>query len=205
MLLGAGFITLASLVYFEPDTVAPFILEKLPLRHDTLWRLALQVHVASALLTFPACLLLLTRMVQRRRSLHRYLGRVTGALIVLALVPSGLVLATEAKGGAWVSLGFILSGLLVLGATVRGVLDARRGHMAAHARAMRHVFAQMSVAVSSRALLVLFDVGGVDPQVAYVVALWVPVVGSALVAEALSGGFSRVNLTSTLSVLRSHS
>jgi uncharacterized membrane protein len=203
MLLGAVFITLSSLIYFEPGTVAPFILEKLPLRFEKLWRLALQVHVASALVTFPACILLMTRWVQRRRALHRNLGRITGMVVVLALVPSGLILSAEAKGGVWVSLGFVLSGLIVLGAMVRGVLAARQGRMVVHAHAMRHVFAQMSVAVTSRTMLVLLDMGGVDPSVAYVAALWVPVLGSALAAEALSGRLSLANLTPSLPKLRS--
>ena len=51
---------------------------------------------------------------------------------------------------------------------------------------MRHLFAQMSVAVTSRALLVALDALGVDPDVAYVVALWGPVLGSAGVVEVLS-------------------
>jgi hypothetical protein len=48
---------------------------------------------------------------------------------------------------------------------------------------MLHVLAQMSVAVTSRAMLVAFDRLGVDAAAGYVVALWLPVVASALVAE----------------------
>jgi hypothetical protein len=205
MLLGSVMITLASLVYFERGTVAPFILEKLPLRFERLWRLALLVHVPSALVSFPACILLMTKMVQRRRKLHRWLGRVTGTIIGLLLVPSGLVLALEAKGGVWVSVGFVLSGLIVWVALVRGVLDARRGRMLSHARCMRHLFAQMSVAVTSRTLLVLLDLGGMSPDLAYVLALWVPVLGSALVAEGISGGLPRISLSSPQTALRSPS
>ena len=51
---------------------------------------------------------------------------------------------------------------------------------------MRHVFAQMSVAVSSRALLVALDALSVDPDISYVLALWLPVLVSALVAELVS-------------------
>jgi len=187
MVLGAAFITLSSLAYFEPGTLAPFIIEKLPVRFEALWRFSLKVHVVTALITFPVCILLMTKMVQRRRALHRTLGRFTGILLVLALVPTGMVLAMEAKGGVWVSVGFVLSGLIVLCAVIQGVIEARRGRMVAHSRWMRHVFAQMSVAVTSRALLVALDHAGMNPDTAYVVALWVPVLGSALAAEAISG------------------
>jgi len=54
---------------------------------------------------------------------------------------------------------------------------------------MRHVVAQMSVAVTSRTMILALDARGVDPAVAYVIALWVPVLGSALVAELVSSRF----------------
>lgn len=50
---------------------------------------------------------------------------------------------------------------------------------------MSHVFAQMSVAVTSRAMLVSLDVVGVPSELAYVLALWLPVVASATAAEML--------------------
>jgi hypothetical protein len=47
---------------------------------------------------------------------------------------------------------------------VQGVLAARRRDFASHERAMRHVVAQMSVAVSSRAMLLALDAIGFDPE-----------------------------------------
>lgn len=186
MLVGWALIALSSLEYFDRDTVADFVLEKLPVRFEGLWLRSLEAHVASALVTFPLCLALTTRAFQRRRLLHRWAGRVTGFLVLLVLVPSGIVLAFEAKGGTAGTLGFLLSGGIVFVAMVSGVLAARRRDYRAHERAMRHVVLQMSVAVTSRGLLLLFDRAGLDPETAYVAALWLPVVGSALVAEAMS-------------------
>ena len=48
---------------------------------------------------------------------------------------------------------------------------------------MRHIVGQMSVAVASRALIVALDALGVDPDVAYLWSLWVPVLASAAVVE----------------------
>ncbi len=189
MFLGAAFITNASLGYFDPDAFEPFVVEKLPqVRFTDLGLASLKVHVAAALVSFPACLALMTRWVQRRKKLHRYLGRLTGLLVVLALVPSGFILAFDAKGGVNVTIGFILSGAIVLSGMVAGVLAARRKDMSGHARAMKHVVAQMSVAVTSRAMLVSFAYFEFDPGAAYVAALWIPVIASALVAERVSGG-----------------
>ena len=75
------------------------MVEKLPVRFEALWPASLRVHVAAASLTLPLCLLLTTRALQRRAALHRWLGRVSGVLVLLALVPSGVVLAFDAKGG----------------------------------------------------------------------------------------------------------
>ena len=186
MLLGSAFITAASLPYFDFERLPPFLLEKLPLRFEALWLASLRIHVASALVSFPLCLLLVTRLLQRRPTWHRWLGRLTGALVLFALVPSGVVLSFDAKGGPVVGAGFLLSAAIVAGCSVQGILAARRRELVSHARAMRHVVAQMSVAVTSRAMLVGLDVAGMDPALAYVLALWIPVLASAAIAELVS-------------------
>jgi uncharacterized membrane protein len=186
MLAGSALITAYSLPYFDPDTVPPFVVERLPERYASLWLVALRVHVAAALPSLPLCLVLTTRWLQGRRAWHGWLGRIAGTLLLFALVPSGVVLAFHAKGGPVVTAGFLLSGAIVAWCTVRGVAAARRKDLAGHRRAMQHVVAQMSVAVTSRALLLGFDAVGVDPDLAYVVALWGPVLASAAVVEVLS-------------------
>jgi uncharacterized membrane protein YozB (DUF420 family) len=183
MFLGSALITYASLVYFDFDSLPPFVTEKLPVRFESLWLLSLRVHVAAAIVSLPLCLALATRTLQRRAAVHRWLGRVAGAIVLFALVPSGSVLAFDAKGGTVVTIGFLVSAAIVAGCMVYGVMAARRRDLVAHRRAMGHVVGQMSVAVVSRAMLVGLDVVGMNPELAYVVALWVPVVGSALLVE----------------------
>jgi uncharacterized membrane protein YozB (DUF420 family) len=183
MLLGSALISAMSLPYFDFETLPPFVIEKLPLRFESLWLGALRIHVAAAALGFPLCLLLMTRALQRRADWHRWIGRVSGVLVLFALVPSGVVLAFDAKGGRIVTAGFLLSAAIVAGAMIVGVRAARRRDLILHARAMRHVVGQMSVAVVSRALIVGLDVASVDPDVAYVAALWAPVLASAVVVE----------------------
>jgi uncharacterized membrane protein YozB (DUF420 family) len=186
MLVGSALITASSIAYFDFDTLPPFVVEKLPVRFEALWLASLRLHVASAALATPLCLLLATRALQRRARWHRRLGRVTGALVLFALVPSGIVLAFDAKGGSVVTLGFLLSAGIVALATVRGTLAARRRDFVAHRRAMRHVIGQMSVAVTSRLLIACFDALGVDPDFSYLIALWAPVLASAAVVELVS-------------------
>jgi Predicted membrane protein (DUF2306) len=186
MLLGSALITASSLAYFDLETLPPFVIEKLPVRFETLWLASLRVHVASALLSFPLCLLLMTRSLQRRACWHRGLGRLTGICVLFALVPSGVALAFDAKGGAVVTAGFLLSAAIVAGCMAYGIRAARRRDLILHARLMRHVVAQLSVAVSSRALIVLMDAAGMNPDLSYVLALWGPVLASAAIAELVS-------------------
>jgi uncharacterized membrane protein YozB (DUF420 family) len=186
MLAGAALITVSSLAYFDLETLPPFVIEKLPVRFETLWLFSLRLHVAAALTSFPLCISLMTRALQRRPAWHRWIGRVAGSIVLFGLVPSGAILAFDAKGGKLVTAGFLLSGAIVGWSMVRGVLAARRRDLVAHRRAMRHVFAQMSVAVTSRAMLFALDYFGFDPDLAYVVALWAPVLASAAVAEIAS-------------------
>ena len=203
MLVGSALITAASLAYFDFETLPPFVIEKLPVRFESLWLASLRIHVASAALAFPLCLLLMTRWLQRRPAWHRWLGRLSGSLVLFALVPSGVVLAFDAKGGKVVTAGFLLSAAIVAGCMLFGILAARRRELVSHSRAMRHVVAQMSVAVTSRALIVALDAAGIAPDLSYVVALWGPVLLGAAVAELASLRlFSAANLVQLVERIR---
>lgn len=186
MLAGAALVTVSSLAYFDFAELPPFVIEKLPIRFEALYLAALRVHVAAALLTLPLCTVLMTRALQRRPVWHRWLGRLAGLAVLFALAPSGVVLAFDAKGGPVVTAGFLLSAAIVFVSGVRGILAARRRDLVGHRRMMRHLFAQMSVAVTSRAMLIGLDSARIDPDTAYVVALWAPVLVSAAVAELAS-------------------
>src|SRR5262245_51516574 len=108
--LGSAAIARGSLVYFGED-LAPFMLEKLPLPLEDVWLLALRVHVVAAAVCLPGCLLLTSRIGLRRAPrFHRWMGRVTASLVLLALVPSGFYLSLFAKGGFPSTVGFALSG-----------------------------------------------------------------------------------------------
>jgi hypothetical protein len=176
--VGAIIIGWASRVYFDSDELAPFVIEKLPLPHEELWLGALKVHVVAASIALPACLLLSWKRMLRFPRAHRWLGRGTGAVVLAALVPSGLYLSLFAKGGAPATVGFALSGLIVALAMVQGVRLARAKDYVGHRRCALHVLAQLSVAVTSRTLLTLLDAAGIDPDAAYLFALWMPVLAS---------------------------
>jgi hypothetical protein len=184
LLIGAGAIAFNSLVYFTGDEIAPFVIEKLPLPLEGLWLAALKVHVVAASFCLPACILLQWRgLLRRAPRVHRWVGRTTGAAVLFALAPSGMYLAFFAKGGPLGTLGFLVSGAITAVAMVDGIRKARARRFAEHRRAALHVLAQLSVAVTSRVLLVLLEAVGLGSEPAYLFALWLPVLGSAALVQ----------------------
>jgi hypothetical protein len=181
--LGSAVITVASLDYFRAD-LPEFVIEKLPLPWEAVWLGALKIHVAAAAVALPGCLVLLSKTALRcAPRFHRWTGRVTAAVVLVALVPSGSYLALFAKGGLPSSAGFLVSGAIAAAAMVQAVREARARRFEAHRRCALHVLGQLSVAVTSRTMLVGFDALAFDPVPAYLMALWLPVVASALVVE----------------------
>lgn len=184
MSVGVALMTMASMSYMDLQDAHPFFLEKLPLARPDWWLFALYVHVPSALFALPACLLLLVRSVQARAPrFHRWLGRLTGLVILFAAVPSGMYLALFATGGALSTLGFWLTGLITFVAMVLSIRAARGRDFKAHRRFSAHVTAQLCVAVVSRVLLATAEEVGLYEEWVYIAALWLPVLGCALLAE----------------------
>lgn len=185
--LGSLAITLSSLVYFQSDERAAFVIEKLPLPSEDLFLLALRIHVIAAALSLPGCLILSSKAVLRCwPRFHRWCGRFTGLMAMTALVPSGFYLSFFARGGLSSTLGFQLSGLIVAGAMIQSVRDARAKRYAAHRRWAFHVLGQLSVAVTSRAMLFVLESSNMNPDTAYRLSLWIPVTGTLLFVEYLT-------------------
>jgi uncharacterized membrane protein len=188
MAVGMWMMLEASASYLELGKAHPFFLEKLPLARPKLWRGALYMHVPSALFALPACVVLLSNRVRARMPrFHRWLGRITGVVILLAVVPSGLYLAFFATGGLITTLGFWLTGLITFVAMVNSIRSARAGNIKAHRRFSAHVAAQLSVAVFSRLMLVSAEQLELYDEWVYVTALWLPVIACAAIAELLTG------------------
>ncbi len=109
-----------------------------------------------------------------------------GLVVLAVLVPSGFYLAFFARGGWLASLGFWLSGAIVFWAMTQGIRSARAKQYARHRRFTFHVLGQLSVAVTSRAMLFVLESSNLNPDIAYLASLWVPVVGTFFLVELLT-------------------
>ena len=107
-------------------------------------------------------------------------------VVMVAVVPSAIVLSFVAKGGWPSTVGFVMSAGLTAVAMVRSVRCARARRVEAHRRWAWHVGAQLSVALSSRAILRLTFDTDLDPTVAYWVSLWGPMIFGVVAVEILT-------------------
>lgn len=184
--LGSLAITLSSIVYFHSHERPPFVIEKLPLPAENLYLLLLRLHVLAAALALPGCLILSSKAVLKRwPKFHRYCGRSIGALVMGVLAPTGFYLAFFARGGLGATLGFLLTGAIVMVAMVQAIRAARAKQYARHRRFTFHVLGQLSVAVTSRAMLHVLESSNFDPDFAYLLSLWIPVLGTFALVEGL--------------------
>ncbi|MBL8957120.1 MAG: DUF2306 domain-containing protein, partial [Myxococcaceae bacterium] len=159
---GSLLISWGSVTYFDAEELPAFVIEKLPLPMEDVWLAALKAHVVAAAFCLPACIALtLAFVLKRYPRVHRWLGRVTGTVVLFVLVPSGFYLSLFAKGGVLGTAGFMLSGAIVGVAMVRGVMTARAGEYVAHRRFVMHVLGQMAVAVVSRAMMLGLDAAAI--------------------------------------------
>jgi hypothetical protein len=185
--LGSLAITLSSLVYFNLDERAAFIIEKIPLPAEDLYVLVLRLHVIAAAFALPGCLILTSKtLLKRWPRFHRWGGRAVGSLVIFLLTPTGFYLAFFARGGWGATLGFWLSGAIIMVAMVQAIRSARAKRYASHRRFTLHVLGQLSVAVTSRTLLFVLESSNLNPDVAYLLSLWVPVLGTFALVEVMA-------------------
>lgn len=162
---------------FGVEATMPFMAHHLDGR-----KLALYAHIGLA----PVALILLpfqfsARPRARRPGLHRWTGRVYGAVILIAGI-AGLALAVGSSAGPVAGLGFGLLAVLWLGTTARAVWLAMARRIAEHRVWMIRSAALTFAAVTLRLYLPLLEAGfGFDTG--YLLVAWLCWVPNLIVAE----------------------
>lgn len=135
--------------------------------------------IAMAILPFQAW----AGLRIRRRSLHRWLGRV----YVLACVVGGISGIALAIGGVSLSAnsGFALLGALWAGSTLAGLFAARAGKIADHRRWMIRSGALTFAAVTLRLYMPFGFIAGYEQAEIFKVVAWACWVPNLLIAELL--------------------
>ena len=159
--------------YFPPDFDSLF-LQGRQATFGGLYRLAFYAHIVSGPVVLLNGLVLLSDRVRRRHGrLHRVLGRVQVAVLLLFVLPSGVVMSRHAFGGWPAGLSFLLVSAATAGCAIAGVAHARRRRFDRHRRWMVRCYVLICSAVALRLISGAAEWAGVtNPERAYVVAAW---------------------------------
>jgi uncharacterized membrane protein YozB (DUF420 family) len=130
-------------------------------------------HVLAGPFALLLGLVLMARTLRERwPGLHRRLGRIQAAVVLLAVVPSGFLMALRADTGVMAGAGFaslaVTTGLCI----VMGVISIRQHRIANHERWMTRGFLLLFSAVVLRmhgGLALLFDW---PHEISYPIAAW---------------------------------
>jgi uncharacterized membrane protein len=159
--------------YFPPNFDSLF-LEGREATFTGLYPTAFYVHIFSGPFVLVNGLILLSDSLRRRHGgLHRFLGRVQVAVLLLLLLPSSVVMSQHAFGGWPAGLSFLVLSVTTAVCAVIGVVHARHRRFDRHRRWMHRTYILICSAVvlrlfSGAASLVVVP----NPEAAYIAAAW---------------------------------
>lgn len=135
------------------------------------------MHVAAAPVALAiGAFQLMPKIRRKRRSLHRWLGRVYGVAILVGGI-GAMGISLTAVGGLLAQIGFSALGILWLGTTGWAIWLARHQRFAEHRIWMIRSFALTFAAVTLRLQLVGFEIAGMayqDSSVWLAFTCWIP-------------------------------
>ncbi|QEL14304.1 DUF2306 domain-containing protein [Limnoglobus roseus] len=178
--------------YFPPDFGSLF----LEGREGQFWgtySFFFYVHILTApFVLLSGTVLLCERLLRRHRAFHTWLGRVHVFAVLGLLVPSSLVMATQAFGGWPAGSSFALLSVVTGVCAVMGVYHARRRQFAEHRRWMVRLYLLLCSAVVLRLISGTASVIGVDDaEAAYRLAAWASWIGPLAVYEVVEGRMTK--------------
>lgn len=166
IVLCCGYLYLCSLMlkiilnYFPWSNINNFLVLKQDVVHNTTWRLAFQIHVASSIFALIAGF---TQFFKFKRSfklkqIHRYGGYLYIVAVMVFALPSGFILAIDALGGISTQLSFIILSILWGVSTALAFYFALKKRWILHRNWMIRSFALTLSALSLRTWkLVLYE------------------------------------------------
>jgi uncharacterized membrane protein len=138
------------------------------------YRPAFYIHIFSGPVVLLGGLILMSEYIRRHHAgLHRILGRVQVAVLLLLVLPTSVVMSRHAFGGWPSGLSFFVLSAATASCTIVGVVHARHGRYDRHRRWMLRCYILICSAVALRLISGTAGLVGVpSPEEAYVVAAW---------------------------------
>jgi uncharacterized membrane protein len=135
---------------------------------------AFYIHIFSGPVVLLGGLILMSDYVLRHHaSLHRLLGRIQVAILLLLMLPSSMVMSQRAFGGWLAGLSFLLLSAATGTCAIVGVVNACRHRYHRHRRWMLRCYLLICSAVSLRLISGMAGLLGVpSAEGAYIIAAW---------------------------------
>ncbi|WP_373549700.1 DUF2306 domain-containing protein [Haliscomenobacter sp.] len=178
-------IGLYPLVYFLFDMSNGLMNSKsAQLLGNRLWQVGFYTHITfGGLALLSGCTQFLSSLRQKHLSLHRSLGKVYVASVMLSGV-AGFGIAFAASAGVWAQMGFAALGFLWLYTTAKAFLAIKKRDIAEHQNWMTRSYALCFGAVTLRLWMPLFlGALGMSFSIAYPIIAWLSWVPNLVVAE----------------------
>ena len=178
-------IGLYPLFYFLFDMSNGFLNNKsVELLGNRLWQVGFYTHISfGGLALLSGCTQFLSGLRQKHLSLHRNLGKIYVASVMLSGT-AGFGIAFAASAGMWAQMGFAALGFLWLYTTAKAFLTIKKREVAQHENWMTRSYALCFAAVTLRLWMPLFlGAFGMSFSLAYPIIAWLCWVPNLAVAE----------------------
>ena len=149
------------------------------------WRTAFFIHVyASMWVLFAGFTQFSSGLLKNKPRLHRALGYIYVADVLLITGPAGLIMGFYANGGLWSRVAFVLLAILWMFFTALALIKAKQKKFKAHRNYMIRSYALTLSALTLRAWkYAITNTMALPPMDVYRVVAWVGWVGNLAVAE----------------------
>jgi hypothetical protein len=177
--------------YFPADFESAFLSGKRAFFHGG-YRFAFYAHILVGPATIVlAAILLHSGFRQSYQYLHRSVGRIQAAFVLLVLVPSGLVMSVKAYAGPIASAGFATLSLATAVTMVLAIDRARRGLLLSHRRWAVRTAILLTSPLFSRVIAGAAITMNLETETFYWINAWVswlvPLVGYEMLLQFRSG------------------
>ncbi|MEO1434696.1 MAG: DUF2306 domain-containing protein [Bacteroidota bacterium] len=174
------------LPYFSMNLQTDFLRTKLDVIHLKHWRWSFFVHVFTSLFVLIAGFTQFSRWIMNHQPLiHRRMGQLYVAVILLFSGPSGLIMAFYANGGTSSKISFVLLAGLWWTFTWQAYRTALQKQWPKHGQFMVRSFALSLSAITLRVIMFIMGPFQIDHVALYTWAAWLSWTINLVLAEAL--------------------
>ncbi len=152
---------------------------------NPVWRAAFYTHVFSCVLVLLAGFTQFSNFIlQKRRRLHKLMGKIYAYNILFINFPAGMIMAFYANGLLLTKIAFIILDSLWFFFTLKAVIEIKKGNIKAHKEYMIRSYALSLSAITLRVWkMILSSLFIIDPLSLYMIDAWIGFIPNLVFAE----------------------